>query len=95
MHKSPSFIRLVKLRSKVRFGLALLVLAAHAFFVGGIAFYREFFARPFYEGGTITIGIVATVCVIVAMIVLEWVYILISEKWLDPLQKDVAAEADQ
>ena len=42
-----------------------------------------------------TVGIVATVVVIVTMIVLEWVYILVSEKHLDPMQQSVAKELDK
>ena len=96
MHNSPSFRRLVSLRNKVRFTLAALVVATHAFFVGGIAFYRDLFAQPISEGGTMTVGIVATVAVIVTMLLLEWVYIIISSKWLDPMQKEVAkSEAQQ
>ena len=73
----------------MRFTLSALLIAAHAFFVGGIAFYQDFFAQPVTEGGTLTVGIVATVAVIVTMIFLEWVYIFISVKWLDPMQKSV------
>ena len=92
MHSNLLFRKLVGLRSKVRFGLAFLLIAAHAYFVGGIAFYRDLFARPLSEGGTVTFGILVTVCVIVAMILLELVYILISDKHLDPLQKKVIEE---
>ena len=77
------------MRSRVRFTLAALLIATHAFFVGGIAFYRDFFARPVSEGSTLTIGIIAAVGVIVTMILLEWAYIFISEKWLDPMQQKV------
>ena len=90
MHTNPSFRRLVSLRSKVRFILAFLVIASHAFFVGGIAFYRDWFAKPISVDSTMTVGIVATVVVIVLMIFLEFVYILISDKWLDPMQKAVS-----
>lgn len=89
MHTNDSFRRLVSLRGKVRFILAFLVLACHAFFVGGIAFYRDLFATPVQAGSTMTFGILATVGVIVAMIFLEFIYILISDKWLDPLQMEI------
>jgi uncharacterized membrane protein (DUF485 family) len=91
LNSNPAFINLLKLRSRVRFTLAALVIAIHAFFVGGIAFYNEFFARPVNEGGTLTIGIVAAVVVIVTMVMLEWVYIFISEKWLDPMQQSIVS----
>ncbi|MFT5611861.1 MAG: uncharacterized membrane protein (DUF485 family) [Arenicella sp.] len=73
----------------MRFTLTAMLVAVHAFFVGGIAFYRDFFAQPVAPGATLTIGIVATVAVILVMILLEWIYIFISEKWLDPMQKSV------
>jgi uncharacterized membrane protein (DUF485 family) len=96
LHNTSSFIKLVTLRSRVRFTLTAMLIGVHAFFVGGIAFYRDFFAQPVTQGGTLTIGIVATVAVIVTMIILEWVYIFISEKWLDPMQKSVVQDiADQ
>lgn len=87
LHNNSLFKRLVRLRSNVRFTLSALLIAVHAFFVGGIAFYRDLFAQPVAEGSTMTIGIVATVAVIVTMILLEWVYIFIGYKWLDPMQK--------
>lgn len=90
MNSNPAFIKLLKLRSRVRFTLTALLVGAHAFFVGGIAFYRDFFAQPISEGSTVTIGIVAAVVVIVTMIVLEWTYIFIGDKWLDPMQEKVA-----
>ncbi len=95
LHKNPAFQQLVSKRNRTRFVLAMLVLIAHAFFVGGIAFYRNFFAQPISDESTLTVGIVAAVAVIVTMILLEWVYILISEKRLDPLQKSISQELDQ
>jgi uncharacterized membrane protein (DUF485 family) len=89
LHNTSSFIKLVTLRSRVRFTLTAMLIGVHAFFVGGIAFYRDFFAQPVSDGATLTVGIVATVAVIVTMILLEWVYIFISGKWLDPMQKSV------
>ena len=90
MHNSPPFRRLVSLRNKVWFTFAALVVAAHAFFVGGTTYYRDLFAQPVNVGGTITVGIVATVVVIVAMLLLQWVYIIISSKWLVSVQKKIA-----
>ncbi len=95
LHKNPAFQQLVSKRNRTRFVLAMLVLIAHAFFVGRIAFYRNFFAQPISDESTLTVGIVAAVAVIVTMILLEWVYILISEKRLDPLQKSISQELDQ
>ena len=90
MNSNPAFIKLLKLRSRVRFTLTALLIGAHAFFVGGIAFYHDFFARPMSDESTITVGIVATVGVIITMILLEWVYIFISIRWLDPMQHKIA-----
>ncbi|MBL4673982.1 MAG: DUF485 domain-containing protein [Arenicella sp.] len=89
LNSNPAFRKLLKLRSRVRFTLAALLVLVHAFFVGGIAFYNDLFARPLQDGGTLTIGILAAVVVIIAMVLLEWVYIFISEKWLDPMQQKV------
>ena len=90
MYNSPPFRRLVSLRNKVHFTLAALVVATHAFFVGGTTFCRDLFTQAINQGGTITVGIVASVTVIVAMLLLQWAYITISSKYLDSMQKEVA-----
>jgi len=85
----PDFQRLLKKRQKTRFVLAAISLLCFVFFVGGIAFYSDFFALPLYEGATLTIGIAVTVLVIVAFLALEFLYVRISEKTLGPLQESV------
>lgn len=91
MNSNPAFLKLLKMRSRVRFTLAALLIGVHAFFVGGIAFYRDFFATKVADGSTITIGILAAVVVIVTMVLLEWLYIFISVRWMDPLQQQLAS----
>jgi len=91
---SKSFRKLVRIRSAIRFSLAFLVLACHAFFVGGIAFYNQWFALPLSADSSIPRGIYFTVAIILTMIFLEFVYIWLSHWLLDPLQKRAAAEID-
>jgi len=88
---SPAFQQLVKIRSRVRFGLAFLVLLLHGFFVGGIAFYHQWFSEPL-GSSSITVGIAAVVAVIVLMVFCEAVYIVVSKKVFDPLQKKALEE---
>lgn len=90
--KSSSFAVLVRKRNKVRFLLTMISLLFYGFFVGGIAVYNEWFAEPLIEGSRIPIGIYATVLVIVVMVLLEWLYVFISEKTLDPMQAQVKKE---
>jgi len=89
---APRFRKLLRMRNGVRVSLSLVVVAFHFFFVGGIAFYRGFFAKPLFEGATITVGIASAAGVIISFIVLELIYILISKYKLDPLQTKVIDE---
>lgn len=76
-------------RQKTRFVLVILALFCFSFFVGGIAFYSDYFATPLSEGGTITLGIVFTALVIIVLLLLEFVYILITDRTLEPLRLQV------
>lgn len=89
---SKSFITLVNLRNSIRYLLAYLVVAIHAFFIGGIAFYNEWFAQPITANSVIPNGILYTVAAIILMLLLEYVYILISEKKLDVMQQEELAK---
>lgn len=91
---SAQFQRLLMIRSRVRFTLALVILLLHAFFVGGIAFYHQWFSQPLYPGSSIPVGIVAAATVIVLMVVFEAVYIWISKKVFDPLQQQVLSRVN-
>ena len=90
--KNIPFVTLVKKRNRVRYTLTAAVVIVHAFFVGGIAFYRDWFAQPLYPNATITMGIAITASVIITMIVLECIYIYISGKYLDPMRAHVTEE---
>ena len=89
------FRQLLKKRQLTRFSLAAATLIMHAYFVGGIAFYRNFFARPLYEGATITIGIASAAAVILSFVILQLVYIVITARTLDPLQSQVSEKLTQ
>lgn len=89
----PKFKRLVLARNRWRFFLTALTLLCHAFFIGGVTVYRGLFAKPIADGATLTVGLVSAASVIVFFVVLEFVYIFISARKLDPLQTDVLEEA--
>ena len=85
----PEFHELHDKRQRTRFVLVALGLLCFAFFVGGIAFYSDFFATPVSDGATVTLGILFTALVIVALLFLEFLYILITDKTLEPLRLKV------
>lgn len=89
---NDKFRQLLRARNALRFRLSIAAFVCHFFFVGGIAFYRNFFAQPLYDGATITIGIVSAAVVIVAFIMLQLVYIVATHRRLDPLQQQVLKE---
>ena len=91
---NESFRKLVRIRSTVRFTLAFMVLGLHAFFVGGIAYYTQWFGTPIAVDSSIPRGIFYTVVIILAMVFLELVYIWITHRTLDPLQEKVTAEVE-
>ncbi len=88
---SRDFQILNRQRNRARFLLAFFVLLLHAFFVGGIAFYNEWFGQMSTQGGSIPLGIVFTVVVIVLMVLAEGVYIWLAHRKFDPLQSRVIA----
>ena len=89
---SDSFRRLLRGRNRIRYFLSCLVIAIHAFFIGGIAFYNEWFAQPYKEDSIIPNGIIFTVLVILAMLALEFIYIFVSDNKLENIQKQVITE---
>ncbi len=91
---SEDFQLLSRRRNRSRWLLALFVLFLHAFFVGGIAFYNEWFGQMSTVGGSIPLGIVFTVIVIVLMVLSEAVYIWLGHRQFDPLQSRITAGID-
>ena len=85
----PEFHQLHDKRQKVRVVLVTLAFTCFAFFVGGIAFYSDVFATPLHEGGTVTLGILFTALVIITLLFLEFIYILITDRTLEPLRLGV------
>lgn len=88
---SERFKNLVRVRNRSRFLLSILVFFVHAFFIGGIAFYNQWFAEPISDNSIIPRGIVYAVASIILMIFFEFVYIYLSKKVHQPLQ-DLAKE---
>jgi uncharacterized membrane protein (DUF485 family) len=91
---SQDFQLLSRQRNRSRWVLAFFVVFLHAFFVGGIAFYNEWFGQMITAGGSIPLGIVFTVIVIVLMVLSEAVYIWLGYRKFDPLQSRITARID-
>ena len=92
VRNSKQFHQLLIARNSIRYILTTLVIAIHGFFIGGIAFYNEWFGQPYKENSIIPNGIYFTVLVIILMVLLEFVYILLSEKKIQKLQDKVVSE---
>lgn len=88
----PSFQRLNRQRNFVRFSLSALVIGLHIFFLGGMTVYAEWFGQKITDSSAIPVGIVATVMVILLMLLSEAVYIFLTKRKFDPLQRDVMDE---
>jgi len=84
--QAPAFKALLKARKNVRVVMTLLLLANYSFFIGGMVFYQDWFASPISQGSSIPVGIPATIFVLFAMVVLQYIYTAISERYLDVLQ---------
>ncbi|MDE0841115.1 MAG: DUF485 domain-containing protein [Porticoccaceae bacterium] len=87
---SKRFKRLVQQRNRMRFRLALMALALHGFFIGGLVLYTDWFAERVVESSSLPVGILAAVFVIVLMVVSQGFYIWYSEKHFDPLQLEIS-----
>ena len=92
---SQDFQLLNRQRNRSRWVLAFFVVFLHAFFVGGIAFYNEWFGQMSTPGGSIPLGIVFTVVVIVLMVLSEAVYIWLSHTRFDPLQSRITTRIEE
>ena len=92
---SQDFQLLSRQRNRVRWVLAFFVVFLHAFFVGGIAFYNEWFGQMSTAGGSIPLGIVFTVIVILLMVLAEAVYIWLGHTRFDPLQSRITTRIEE
>lgn len=90
--QSPSFQALLRARRRVRITMTLLLLISYAFFIGGMVLYQDWFASPISAESSIPIGIPATVLVLITMVVLQYIYTTISERYLDVLQETAKKE---
>lgn len=88
----PSFQRLNRQRNFVRYALSAFVVGLHLFFLGGMTVYAEWFGQKITDSSAIPVGIVATVMVILLMLLSEAVYIVLSNRKFDPLQRDIMNE---
>ncbi|MCF6194764.1 MAG: DUF485 domain-containing protein [Kangiellaceae bacterium] len=93
--ETDKFQLLVKTRNKTRFILSVLTLLSHAFFVGGIAFYSHWFAQPISNGSSIPKGILYTIVVIASLVFLEFVYLYLNKKNIEPLLKEINAKVSK
>lgn len=90
--QSPSFKKLLRARRNVRVTMTLLLLASYSFFIGGMVLYQDWFASPIVAGSSIPVGIPATLFVLFSMVVLQYAYTFISDRYLDVLQDKARKE---
>ncbi|ASP48224.1 DUF485 domain-containing protein [Cognaticolwellia beringensis] len=90
--QSSSFQALLRARRRVRITMTLLLLLSYSFFIGGMVLYQDWFASPISADSSIPIGIPATVLVLITMVILQYVYTTVSERYLDVLQKKARKE---
>lgn len=92
---SEKFITLLNARRNIRLAMSLLLFANYAFFIGGLSIFSDWFAQPISADSVIPIGIPATIIVLVNMVVLQYLYTEISERYLDKLQVTAKKELIQ
>lgn len=85
--QSNEFIALLNARRITRVVMTLLLFINYAFFIAGLSVFSEWFAQPIAEGSAIPNGIPATIIVLINMVVLQYLYTAISERYLDKLQE--------
>ncbi len=87
-----TFRQLVNIRNRIRTVLTALAFSCHAFFVGGIAFYNQWFAEPISVGSSIPKGIVITIIVILSLVIFEFIYLYLNKIYVEPLLEKIKIE---
>ena len=92
--QDPRYQALVARRSRFTWTLTGVVLVIFFGYILLIAFNKEFLARPI-GGGTTTIGIPIGIGVILAGIVLTWIYVRRANQDFDPMVRAIREDVER
>ena len=92
IQRNPKYQQLKRTRSRYGWTLAILMLVVYYGYIGLIAFYKEFLAKPMGAGVT-TIGIPIGMAVIVFSIVITGLYVRRANGEFDRLTREIIEEA--
>lgn len=92
---NPKFHQLVAKRSRLAWGLSLIILLIYFSFILLIAFAPEFLGQPISETSSITIGIPIGIFIIITAFMLTGVYVRKANKDFDRINKEIIDEAQK
>lgn len=85
----PQFHQLVRRRSRLAWILSFLMVLIYFSFVLVIAFNKELFGRPLFDGSIVTVGIPVGIGVIVSAFLLTGIYVIRANSTFDDMIKQI------
>jgi uncharacterized membrane protein (DUF485 family) len=92
IYRNPGFTEMVRRKRKVSYILSLIMSLIFLLYMGAMAYARDFLSAGWVPGSPITNGIVLTLAVICASILLSGYYIWWANRHFDVLQKALLEE---
>lgn len=92
---NPKFHQLVTQRSRLTWGLSLIVILIYFSFILTIAFAPDLLGKPLFVGSSVTLGIPIGICIIVMAFILTGIYVRRANKTFDQINQQIIDEAKQ
>ena len=92
---NPKFHQLVARRSRLAWGLSLIILLIYFSFILLIAFAPGFLGQPISETSLITMGIPIGVIIIITAFILTGIYVRKANKEFDRINQEIIEEAQR
>jgi uncharacterized membrane protein (DUF485 family) len=89
IQRNPKYAELVRRRTRLAWGLSILMLVIYYGFILVIAFAPSIFGTPISPGSVTTIGFPLGVGVILSAIVLTWIYVHRANTAFDTLTRQL------
>ena len=91
IRRNPDFIELTRSRKAFGWTLTIIMLLIYYGYIGLVAYQKPLIARPLF--GSITVGLVLGIGVILSAIILTGIYVLRANGKFDELSRRVVAES--
>jgi uncharacterized membrane protein (DUF485 family) len=90
--RDPKFAELVRLKNRLSWFLAVLMLVIFFGYLLMVALWPAYIAQPFASGSALTNGIVFGLAIVASAIVLTGIYVAIANGKIDRLTRELRTE---